>query len=242
MIALDARRDVIIPGDKEATLRFSAEHIVTVLNQGIARNGRASIALSGGSTPKAIYQLLTGPEFKSKVDWKNVDLFWSDERSVPPNDPESNYKMAMDAGFSKIGIPQDNIHRMVAEENAEENARAYENLIKNTQIDLVMLGMGDDGHTASLFPFTHALKVEDHLVVNNYVPQLHTWRMTFSYPGIHHSQHICFYVIGKSKAEKVKEVLTGPYEPDRLPSQAVGLERVKALWILDQDSASFLEI
>jgi len=152
--------------------------------------------------------------------------------------------MAMDTGLGSLGIPPDQIKRMQAEENIDFHALEYEELIKRFAIegllDLVMLGMGEDGHTASLFPATHGLHVKDHLVTANYVPQVHAWRMTLSYPGIHASRNVVFYVLGKSKAEKVKEVLTGPYNPTHLPAQAVGTVQRKGLWIIDNEASALL--
>ena len=244
MISLDDRRDIMIPGNTEETLNYSVIHLIDLLNQGIQARGKAAIALSGGSTPKAIYQKLASAPFRSRVDWTKVILFWSDERNVPSTSSESNYKMAMDAGLGSLGIPPEQIHRMHAEDNLEHNAHLYEELIKRNApeglLDLVMLGMGEDGHTASLFPLTHGLAVEDRAVIANYIPQLHTWRMTLTYPGIQASRKIVFYVLGKNKAEKVKEVLTGPYNPDLLPSQKVGTPDQKAQWVLDIDAAGAL--
>ncbi len=246
MILVDERRDLIVPGGYEQTLKYSVEHFIKALNQGINERGQGIVALSGGSTPKAIYQMVSSPTYRDRVDWKKVYLFWSDERSVPPTNKDSNYKMAMDAGLGSLGIPSEQIYRMHAEDNLEENAERYEGAIENVLseglFDLMMLGMGEDGHTASLFPFTHGLQVEDKLVTPNFVPQQHTWRMTLTYPGIHRSRNICIYVLGKSKAEMVKEVLTGPFEPIKLPSQAVGTAEHKATWILDSDSSSMLNL
>ncbi len=246
MIPLDERRDVIVPGDEKRTIEFSAGHFGSTLAKAIAVRGKASVALSGGHTPKTIYQAVSTSEHRNAIDWTKVYLFWSDERSVPPTDPESNYKMAMDAGLKNLGIPPEHIFRMPAEGESEADSNGYEEkILKYTadgMFDLVMLGMGDDGHTASLFPATHALQVEDQLVVANFIPQLHTWRMTLTYPGIHASRSIAFYVLGKKKAAMVKEVLTGPYDPIRLPSQKVGTPQHKALWILDTESSSLLNL
>lgn len=244
MILLDDRRDVVIPGTNEETLKYCTEHFLDALNKGIQERGKGSVALSGGSTPKAIFQMISSPKYKNRIDWTKVLLFWSDERSVPITNPESNYKNAMDAGISSLGVPADQIFRMHAESDIEKNSKKYENeILKNVpgkKFDLVMLGMGDDGHTASLFPFTQGLQVEDALVTENFVPQHNTWRMSLTYKGIQSSRSICIYVLGKSKAERVKEVLTGPYEPERLPSQKVGTPSDKATWILDKEAASLL--
>lgn len=152
----DERRDVIIPGDEKATLQFCIEHFIESANLAIDQQGYFAVALSGGSTPKNIFKGLVSEQYRNKIDWTKVLIFWSDERSVPPDDPESNYHMAMEAGFKKLPIKPDQIFRMKAEGDIEEEAKEYERLIQekipSKRFDLVMLGMGEDGHTASLFP------------------------------------------------------------------------------------------
>lgn len=241
----DDRRDIIVPGNAQETLAFCAEQFLAIGNAAIKEHGFFSVALSGGSTPKAIFQLLASDEYKSEIDWNNVMLFWSDERNVAPDDPQSNYKMAMDAGFSSLPIPEKNIHRMRAEGIEIENAaKEYELLIQKLVpegvFDLVMLGMGEDGHTASLFPKTHGLHTESRLVISNYVPQLNTWRMTLTYECINAAHHISIYIIGKNKAAMLKHVLCSPPDFDNLPIQKIGTRMHKALWIADTDAASEL--
>lgn len=246
MIALDERRDAIIPGNEQKTIQFCVEQFIKIVNQAIKLRGYAAVALSGGNTPKSIYQSLAQPGHCSQVDWSKVLLFWSDERSVPLTHADSNYHMAMQAGFKDFGIPSEQIFPMHAEKEIEHHAREYEELIRTHapegKLDLVMLGMGDDGHTASLFPRTHALHANARMTVANFVPQKNTWRMTLTYPGIHQSRQIVFYVFGKSKADMVKKVLLGPYEPDTLPSQKVGTPENKALWILDESASQQLKL
>jgi 6-phosphogluconolactonase len=238
--AFDTRRDLIVPGDHQSTLQFCTDHFLMIGHEAIEDHGYFAVALSGGSTPKAIYQSLADPLHRTKLDWGRVWLFWSDERSVPPYDPESNYYMAINAGFGNLPIPPQNIHRMQAEGDIEQGALAYEKLIRSklpdTRFDLVMLGMGEDGHTASLFPKTHGLHAEERLVIANYIPQKSTWRMTLTFECINAGRDIAIYVMGKSKREMVKHIFTGPYEPDELPIQRVGTPEHKALWILDQEA------
>lgn len=241
---LDERRDIAIPGNCAETLRYCVAQFIEIADASIRDHDYFAVALSGGSTPKAIYQSLAAPENRNKVDWGKVLLFWSDERSVPPNDQESNYRMAMDAGFASLPLKPENIFRMKAEENIEKNALEYEKLIQ-TRIpqkifDAVLLGMGEDGHTASLFPMTHGLKVQNHLATANFIPQKDTWRMTLTYDSINAARHILLYVLGKGKDEMVSRVLTGPYEPNMLPAQKVGTSTHRALWILDKDSSAML--
>lgn len=240
----DERRDIVIPGDFDASLSFCIEHFLDIANESITSHGHFAVALSGGSTPNSIFKRLALPEYQSRLDWSCVWLFWSDERSVSPEHSDSNYGMAMTSGLAALPIPPENIFRMHAEENIEENAKAYEALLRtklsSQSFDLVMLGMGEDGHTASLFPQTHGLHVEDRLVIANYIPQKHTWRMTLTFDCINGARNIALYIFGKNKAETVKKVLTSSYNPDLLPAQRIGLSIHKALWILDKDASRAL--
>ncbi len=240
----DERRSLVAPGDYDNTLHFCLEHFVDIANDSIADHGFFAVALSGGSTPKAIFEGLCEKPFRQQIDWKCVHLYWSDERCVPPYHPDSNYRMAMDAGLAKLHIAPENIHRMQAEGDVEEGALAYEHVITakvpGASFDLVMLGMGEDGHTASLFPKTHGLHSGDRLVVANYIPQHDTWRMTLTFRCINTAKNSAIYVMGKSKAAMVNKVLTSPYEPDELPVQRVGTPEHPALWIGDKEAFSLL--
>ncbi len=238
----DARRNIAIAGNKEASIDFAVEHFIKIANNAIKERGQFSVALSGGSTPKAIFQKLSNESNAKRIQWDKVRLFWSDERSVGPDNSESNYKMAMEAGLSKLPLKKDNIFRMKAEKDIEIHAILYEDAIKRKAktFDLIMLGMGDDGHTASLFPMTQALEIQDRLVVANWVPQKDTWRMSFTYPGIHHTRNIAIYVLGSGKAEMVKKVLTTTLNFEKYPIQNVGTSQCPALWILDDEAAKLL--
>jgi 6-phosphogluconolactonase len=242
--SFDERRDIIIPGTSEETVRFCVQQLLEIGKNAIAQNGFFTIALSGGQTPNAIFKELSQPENLIQLDWEKVYCFWSDERSVPPTDQESNYAMAMQAGLSSLPLKQEQIFRMKAEKDIEENALDYELLIRDKvpfhSFDLLMLGMGDDGHTASLFPRTHGLHAKDRLVIANYVPQKHTWRMSFTYDCINAAKVICIYAIGKKKSNMVTQALTSSYDPDNLPIQRVGTPHHKALWIVDLDAGEKL--
>jgi 6-phosphogluconolactonase len=233
--------ELIVPGDYDATLHFSVEHFITTCRDAIQDHDSFFVALSGGSTPKAIYEILCQPDYSSEIEWDKVHLFWSDERSVPPSNPDSNYHMAMKAGFEKMLLAPGYIHRMIAEENIEENAKRYEEKILKTldgqSFDLVMLGMGEDGHTASLFPNTVGLKSKGRLVIANYVPQKETWRMTLTFDCINDAAKTVFYVMGKAKAEMVARIFTT--DPS-LPCQLVGTPDHPALWITDEAAASLI--
>jgi len=243
---IDERRDLIVPGDAEATITFCVKQFVMLAHDAIKSQGFFNVALSGGSTPKAIFQKLASAEYASQVDWKKVLLFWGDERSVPPESEDSNFHMAMTAGFEKLPVLPENIFRMKAESHIEEHAKEYDKIVREKlfdgKFDLIMLGMGEDGHTASLFPGTKGLHIEKGIwVIANEVPQKSTWRMSLTYECINHARCIAIYVIGKSKADMVKDVLTGAYDPERLPIQKIGVQGHKALWILDADAAKELK-
>ncbi len=242
--SLDERRDIIIPGNMEKTIHFCVQQFLETGLEAIEERGLFTVALSGGQTPNAIFKELSNPSYQKALDWTKVLCFWSDERSVPPTDPESNYAMAMKSGLAKLPLPQENIFRMVAENDIEENALAYEELIRekvpSVSFDLLMLGMGEDGHTASLFPRTHGLHTKDRLVIANYIPQKHTWRMSLTYECIHAAKVISIYAMGKNKSEMVAQALTSAYDPDNIPIQRVGTPHHKALWILDNEASEKL--
>lgn len=241
----DDRRDIAIPGDYSKTLGLCVEQFVGLAGVAIRERGAFFVALSGGSTPKSLYELLSSKVHRNRVDWAKVHLFWSDERCVPPSDPTSNYRMAMDAGFASLPLKAGHIHRMPADqEDLEKGAADYEGLIEKTvpesSFDLIMLGMGDDGHTASLFPKTHGLHSDTRLVIANYIPSKEVWRMTFTFKLINQAKNIAIYILGKAKAATFQEILTNPYNPDELPIQKVGTRKHKALFIVDTDAAAKL--
>ncbi|MES2344989.1 MAG: 6-phosphogluconolactonase [Chlamydiota bacterium] len=235
---VDTRRELTIPGDYETTLKFCADHFLNTAEHAIQDHGAFFVALSGGSTPKALFERLTAPPYDTKINWQKVHLFWSDERSVPPNNKESNYHMAMQAGLSKMPIPQHQIHRMCAESDIEKNAELYEktirDVLKNQSFDMIMLGMGEDGHTASLFPGTKGLEETKKFVVANFIPQKNTWRMSLSFPCINAAKLTVFYILGASKKEMLAKVLKAG---DELPAQHVGTKEHPALFIADKAAA-----
>jgi len=236
----DEKRDIAHPGDKESTLTFATEHFINCGNEAIQRHGFFFVALSGGSTPKKIFEKLSSESYAAELDWNKVLLFWGDERPVLPTDPQSNFRMAMDAGLKNLPILDTHIFRMKAEENIEENAQNYEEEIKRAlgphPFDLIMLGMGEDGHTASLFPQTKALQEKTALVVANKVPQKKTLRMTLTYPCINRAKNIVVYVLGKGKAAMIQNIFLGNNN-SLYPVSLIGSAKNKALWILDSEAA-----
>lgn len=234
--SIDTRRDLVIGGSKDETIRLCIQYFIESANSSITKNGSFHVALSGGSTPKVVFK---GLKIDS-VDWSKVYLYWSDERSVDASHPDSNYRMAMEAGFNDLPIPQTQIFRMKGEGDTEAHALDYEKTLPENGFDLIMLGMGDDGHTASLFPKTHALHSDARLVVANFIPKLNTWRLTLTYRCIHQAKEIVVYVLGGSKAAMLKRILEQPYIPNELPLQRIGTALNKALIITDSDAASQL--
>jgi 6-phosphogluconolactonase len=240
--SFDERREIIIPGDAEKTLIFCVEHFLAAAHKAIQDHNAFFVALSGGSTPRALFEKLCTDPYKDMMQWNKIHLFWSDERAVPPTHIESNYHMALSSGFAKMSIPTTHIHRMCAEENIEAQAQLYEQEIQavlgDRPFDLIMLGVGEDGHTASLFPGTEALLEEKRSVVANYVPQKSCWRMTFTYPCINAAKQTAIYALGASKKQILKEVFTS--QNGTYPVQKVGTPTHKSLWIADVAAAEGL--
>ena len=211
----------------------------------------AWIAVSGGTTPKAMFALLadrSAPYF-ARVPWDKLNLFWVDERCVPPTDAESNYRMTNEAMLSKVPLPAGQIHRMKGELEPEVAASQYEAIIRaefgldrsgDPVFDLVLLGMGDDGHTASLFPHTQALFAMVPLVVANHVPQKDTWRVTLTWPVINRARRVAFLIEGAGKAQVLDDVLLGPYDPESKPSQLIRPDSGKLTFLLDAAAAAKL--
>jgi len=221
------------------------QHFILKANDAIKTKGRFSVALAGGSTPQKSYQLLASPLNANHVNWSKVHLFWGDERCVPPDDNESNYHMVKETLLKQIDIPASHIHRMEGELNPENAAHRYQNLLKDffgeiPQFDLVILGMGADGHTASLFPGTEALHETSDWVSANYVDKLAAWRITLTYNIINHAHTITFVVSGANKAETLNKVLEGQYKPDLYPSQRIQPDHGELNWYIDKNAAHLL--
>jgi len=238
-------REIKVLPDAAAVAREAAERVVAAANRAADEGRTFSVALAGGSTPKALYELLASEAYRSRVDWTKVEVFFGDERNVPPDHKDSNYRMAHQALLSKVPIPGDNVYRMAGDLDANEAAKEYGQVLKEKfgdgGIDMVLLGMGDDGHTASLFPDTAALDERKHRAVANYVPKLNTWRITLSAPFINRSREVLVLVAGASKAARVQEVLEGPPDPRRLPVQLIAPPEGTVTWLLDAGAAGMGE-
>lgn len=231
--------------------KATAEWITGILETAVAARGRARLAISGGSTPKAVFELLADPghPFLQRMPWKKLELFWVDERCVPPTDSESNYGMTKAAMLDKVPLPAKNIHRMEGELDPQEAASRYESEIRNTfklegaetpTFDLILLGMGPDGHTASLFPHTEGLNEMARITIANHVPQKDTWRMTLTWPVITQGREVAFLIEGADKADIVHTVFTGAYDPETYPSQMIRPASGKMTLLMDAAAAASL--
>jgi len=244
--------DIKILPDAVGLARAAAEHFVTLAAGAIAARERFAVALSGGSTPQALYALLATPEFARRVDWPRVYVFWGDERCVSPGHPDSNYRMAREALLDHVPIPADNIHRIRGEIEPTWAADECERVLQRffdvplggekrcARFDLVLLGMGEDGHTASLFPGTAALGEQKRWVVAHYVDRLHAWRITLTPVAINAAANVVFLVSGLGKAKQLGQVLAGPYQPEVLPAQIVRPTDGRLLWLVDSAAAAHL--
>jgi 6-phosphogluconolactonase len=238
-------REIKVVPDAKAVAAEAAERVTSAAEGAIAERGRFSIALSGGSTPKALYALLAAEPYRSRIDWSKVHILFGDERAVPPNHKDSNFKMADEALLSKVPIPKGQVYRMKGElgDKAEQAAKEYGLMLKAEfpdGVDVVLLGMGGDGHTASIFPGTWAVKEKEHRVVGYFAENSSTgksWRITMTAPFINQAREILVLLAGADKAARLKEVLEGPEDPNRLPIQLIKPTQGKIVWIMDVAAA-----
>ena len=228
--------------DADSLARAAAGHFIILAAEAIAARGLFSVALSGGSTPRATYALLSTEELSARLDWSRVHVFWGDERCVPPDHPDSNYRMAREALLDHVPLPVGNVHRIRSEINPEEAAADYERTLHDffarhpegpiPRFDLILLGMGEDGHTASLFPGTAVLCEQTRWVVAHYVDTLCAWRITLTPVVINAAAQVTFIVSGAGKADRLRQVLAGPHRPDALPAQIVRPTDGRLLWLV----------
>jgi len=227
----------------------AAEEVVRLANDAVSSRGRFTVALSGGSTPKSLFNLLA-TNAKSTLPWDRMFFFWSDERHVPPTDPDSNYRMASEAMLGKVPVPPANVFRMEGENpDAAAAAEAYEKTLRKffqvqagevPKFDLILLGMGPDGHTASLFPGTAGLQEKSRLVIANWVEKLKTHRLSFTLPLINAARNVAFLVSGTDKSSALKAVLEGNDSGEQYPAKLVQPKEGKLVWFLDRAAASGL--
>lgn len=241
----------IVP-DQPALAQAVAGLVAAAAANAIADRGRFTLSLAGGSTPRSAYTLLAGDQFARSIDWARVLLFWGDERCVPPEDPLSNYRMVREALLERVPIPLANVHRIRGEADPREAAAEYESLLRTLLradaathapadgLDLVLLGIGEDGHTASLFPAHSAVKATRRWVVAEYVRGVTMWRVTVTPLVLNAAKQVVFVAGGAAKAGALRQILEGPFTPDRLPAQVVRPRQGRLAWLVDRAAAAQL--
>jgi 6-phosphogluconolactonase len=246
-------REIIVLSDLEELSRATAAKFVELTQANIKNGYSFNVALSGGSTPKRLYKLLAdeNEDFRRAVDWRKVNFFWGDERCVPPESDESNYRMVNEHLLKPLGISPANIHRFKSELDAESAAADYEHFLRVLfnvpgqlvpRFDVIFLGMGADGHTASLFPASDTLDETEKLVAAPFVEKILKFRLTLTPPVINNAANVIFQVAGADKADVLREVLEGERNPRRLPAQIVNPRDGKMFWFLDEAAAAQLSI
>ena len=251
--------ELAVRADLNAVAREAADRCVTLAHGSIAERGRFTVALSGGSTPRALFVLLASEAYRNEIDWGRVIVFWGDERCVPPDHADSNYRLARETLLSKVPIPAGNVHRVRGEVNPEQAALEYEQAVRRevgtptlvgtvgpTEVgvpifDLILLGLGPDGHTASLFPGTPAIYERTRRVAANFVPKLNAHRITFTPVLINAASNVMFLVSGGEKADTLRAVLEGEFKPEALPAQIIKPENGRLTWLVDRAAGARLQ-
>jgi 6-phosphogluconolactonase len=252
------QRDVRILTNTDAIARRVAQEFVQSATSAVSSKGSFTVALSGGSTPKALYSLLANDAaIRAQLPWDKMYFYFGDERSVGPDHPDSNFRMATETMLSKVPLKPEQIFRIKGEyKDTEKAAQEYEQALRASfkiaegkigegqfpRFDLVLLGMGNEGHTASLFPGTKALHETKRLVVRNWVGKLYTDRITLTAPAINNAARVIFMITGADKALALKGVLEGPYEPEQLPAQMIQPSNGEVLWLVDAIAGGMLSI
>lgn len=241
--------EVRVLASAAAVARAAANELRRRARRAVAERGRFAVALSGGSTPRLLFRELATAA-PGEIPWHQVDLFWSDERTVPPDHPDSNYRMAHEELISRVDVPAANVHRLRGEDPDPARAAAdYEADVRRffdlkegqlPRFDLVFLGMGADGHTASLFPGSEVLTQQQHLVAAPWVDTLKSRRLTLTARAINHASCVVFLVAGEDKAATLRRVLEGPPRPPELPSQGIEPSDGELLWLVDTAAARLL--
>lgn len=242
--------EVRVLADAEALASAAAAEFVRLADEATLSGGSFTVAVSGGSTPRALFRLLAGEgdaSYRGQVPWEKIQVFWGDERHIPPEHPESNYRMASETWLSRVPVPPANVHRVRGEQpDAGKAAASYEQTLRECfrlqgderpRFDLILLGMGADGHTASLFPGTPAIRERERLVLAQWIEKLQAYRITLTPPVLNNAAAVIFLVSGEEKAETLRTVLEGEYRPDRFPAQIVRPTKGRLLWLVDGPAA-----
>jgi 6-phosphogluconolactonase len=243
-------RIVKILPDVAAIAQQAAGIFLNAVQQAVRERGVFRVALSGGSTPKTLHALLVSDAFRKQIPWDKMQVFFGDERHVPPDHPDSNFRMASETLISKSPLKPEQVHRIKAElPDTEQAAKDYEQVMRTQfalkpgelpRFDLMLLGMGNEGHTLSLFPGTTALRDNGRLVVRTWVGKLYTERITCTAPVANNSAVVMFMITGADKASALKAVLEGPYEPEQLPAQLIKPVNGKSIFLIDAAAGAML--
>ncbi len=241
---------VAIYPDLNTISREAAHYIVQIANEAIVTRGRFSVALSGGNTPKQLFTMLGSEPYREQIEWSLVEIFWADERCVPPDDPESSYHMAAQTLLAGAPIPASQVHRMPADQPDRDAASlAYTREMQRVfgtngipAFDLIQLGMGPEGHTASLFPHQPALHEKERLVMPVTVPKPPPDRLTLTPPVLNAARNVLFLATGADKVDAFQAVIEGPYDPDEFPAQIVRLPHGEVLWMVDAAIAGKIHV
>jgi 6-phosphogluconolactonase len=229
-----SRGDVWVYDNADEVARAAAEAFVAIVAGVLADRSVVRVALAGGSTPKEMYRLLASPAYRERVEWRRVEIFFGDERCVPPDHADSNYRMAREALLDHVPLGADRVHRICGERPPEEAAAQYQQkLVRDAAIDLVLLGMGPDGHTASLFPGTPVLKETNALAAAVYVEKMKSWRVTLTAPVLSAAGHVMITTVGEEKADALATALIGP--AGSVPIQLV--HAADQRWLVDRLAA-----
>lgn len=244
---MKTRVEVQIFSDLMAISQKAAEMFVLLTRESISEKGRFAVAISGGSTPKRFYSLLGSAAYRDQIDWPSVHFFWADERCVPKEDEENNFKLASETFLSRVPVPDRNIHRIKGEKGPEIGTKDYGGRIRSffgtlglPVFDLILLGMGEDGHTASLFPGSKILQERERLAVPVYLERPGVDRITLTLPVLNNASQILFLVSGSSKAEAVRSVLEGGKASRRFPASLIRPLHGSVTWLIDEEAASNL--
>ena len=246
-------RVIQVAENRKELSRLAAEEFVRLAVKAVSENDRFTVSLAGGSTPVSLYSLLSRSDkpFRAQVSWDKTFFFWGDERHVPPDHPDSNYRMAYEALLSRVPIPAENIHRIKSEvSEASQAADEYEETLRKffklregqfPRFSLVLLGLGQDAHTASIFPGSQVINETRRLVVAPWIEKLKSSRITLTPPVLNMAEVVIFLVSGSEKAQALRSVLEGAYQPEHLPAQLVRSKESMVMWLIDQEAASMLQ-
>jgi 6-phosphogluconolactonase len=249
------KAEIQVLADADALARAAAERFVASAADAMQSSGRFVVALAGGSTPKSLYVLLASSLYAPRLDWSRVHVFWGDERCVPPDDARSNYHMSHQSLLDRARVPPSNVHRIRGEDDPGSAAASYERELREMfatpdgpprtvaggRFDLVLLGMGDNGHTASLFPGLAAVRETERWVMAEYVEEVSMWRVTLTPIVINAAAEVEFLVSGGAKAATLQRVLEGPRDPAALPAQVVAPRNGRLRWLVDAAAAANLQ-